>query len=213
MEAEEQPATEAELLDKLRQGDGDALGGLFDLHRERLWRMVTFRMDRRLRARVDADDVLQESYVSARQRIQYFHNDADHSIFVWLRLIVGQTLVDVHRRHLGAEMRDVSRDVSLQGMRYPRATSASIAVELLGSMTSPSQAAARAETTLQLEQAIGSMSEIDQEIIALRHFEDLTNNEVAEVLHIGVTAASNRYIRAIGRLKSILDEFSDFRIP
>lgn len=206
----DQPRNEERLHQRLVDGDEAALGELFDVHRDRLWRMVQFRMDRRLAARVDPDDILQESFVNAASRLHHYLEDSSRSIFIWLRLIVGQTLVDVYRRHIGAEMRDAGREVSLQGMRYPQATSISLAAELLGSVTSPSQAAHRAEMTAQLEVALKEMSTLDQEVIALRHFEDLTNAEVAEALEIQPTAASNRYVRALTRLKDVLSQFPEF---
>lgn len=201
---------ELRLHQRLVDGDDSVLGELFDIHRERLWRMVQFRMDRRLSARVDADDILQEAFVNAASRVHHYLEDSTRSLFIWFRLIVGQTLVDVYRRHIGAEMRDAGREVSLQGMRYPQATSISLAAELLGSVTSPSQAAHRAEVSAQLERALKEMSELDQEVIALRHFEDLTNGEVAEALGIQPTAASNRYVRALTRLKDVLSQFPEF---
>ena len=204
------PNHEEALHQRLIAGDEGALGDLFDIHRERLWRTVQFRLDRRLAARVDPDDILQEAFVNAAARVQHYLEDPTRSLFVWFRLIVGQTLVDVYRRHIGAEMRDAGREVSLQGMKYPQATSMSLAAELLGSITSPSQAAQRAEVSIQLEQALAEMSDLDQEIIALRHFEDLTNGEVAEVLEIQPTAASNRYVRALTRLKDVLSRFPEF---
>ena len=211
MENQNQGSEREQLLhQRLVEGDESVLGELFDIHRERLWRMVQFRMDRRLSARVDADDILQEAFVNAASRVHHYLEDPERSLFIWFRLIVGQTLVDVYRRHIGAEMRDAGREVSLQGMRYPQATSISLAAELLGSVTSPSQAAHRAEVSAQLERALKEMSELDQEVIALRHFEDLTNGEVAEALGIQPTAASNRYVRALTRLKDVLSQFPEF---
>jgi RNA polymerase sigma-70 factor (ECF subfamily) len=200
-------ADEDALLMRLRKGDRDVLGELFGLHRPRLWRMVRFRMDRRLLARVDPDDVLQEAFLVGSRRIESFLTEAGASLFVWLRLLVMQTLCDMHRHHVGAKMRDARRDVPLDvgGSR----NSVCLAVQLAGTITSPSQAAAGIELMGRLEQAIASMAEIDQEIIALRHFEDLTNLETAEVLAITSQAASNRYVRAIGRLKEILKPFRD----
>lgn len=211
MPAEDREQRELDLLARLRDGDRSTLGELFDLHRERLWRMVRFRLDRRIAGRVDADDVLQEAFLAAAERIEHFFQHPSGSMFLWLRWIVGQTMVDVHRRHVGAGMRDAGRDVSLDGGNFGQATSVCLAAELMGSITSPSQAAAGAEKFQQLEQAVGSLSELDQEIIALRHFEDLTNLEAANVLNIAPTAASNRYIRALARLKTVLSQFPDFQ--
>ncbi len=200
----------SEIFDRLQQGDQQALAELFSYHRSRLWRMVNFRLDSRLAGRVDADDILQEAYLAAAQRIGHYLEDPSKSFFVWLRLIVGQTLIDVHRRHLGAQMRDANREVSRQRPAYPQATSISLVAQLLGNVTSPSQAAVKAETAAQLEQAIEAMDTIDREVLALRHFEELTNGEVAEVLGIQQKAASIRYVRAVARLKNILADVPGF---
>lgn len=202
-------AESSPLLDRLRSGDTEALAELFAFHRDRLWRMVTFRLDRRLLGRVDADDVLQEAYLNAAQRVEHYFDESSNSFFIWLRLIVGQTLVDVHRRHLGAKMRDANRELSIP-TRYPAATSLSISFHLLAQLTSPSHAAIRAEMTDLLEDALHGMNEIDREILALRHFEELTNSEVAEVLEIEQKAASIRYVRAIARLKDVLGRIPGF---
>ena len=199
-----------ELLDRLREGDETALADLFSQHRERLWRMVNFRLDQRLCGRVDADDVLQEAYLNAAQRINHYLNNTSMSFFVWLRQIVLQTMIDLHRQHLGAQMRDAAREVSLHRGGYPQATSVSLAAHLLGNLTSPSQAAMREEVSRQLESSLESMSTIDREVLALRHFEQLTNGEVAEVLDIQQKAASIRYVRAIARLKDILVQIPGF---
>ncbi len=201
---------EEAFVERLRAGEEAVLAELFSLHRERLRRMLNFRMDRRLAGRVDAEDILQEAYLDATQRIEHYRKEDSMSFFVWLRLIVNQTLIDVHRRHLGAEMRDANREVSMHHKGNAQSTSLSLAAKLLGDLTSPSQAAVREETAAQLERAIASMDPMDQEVLALRHFEDLTNSEVAEVLGIGQTAASNRYVRALGRLKNILAEIPGF---
>jgi RNA polymerase sigma-70 factor (ECF subfamily) len=194
------------LAGRLKCGDREALATLFSQHRERLWRMVNFRIDRRLLGRVDADDVLQETYMAAAARLQHYGGDASLSPFVWLRMVLLQTLTDVHRHHLGAQMRDAQREVDLRGCRYPMSTTASLAALLVGNMTSPSQAAARAETLDRVEQAIEAMDPLDREVLALRHFEELGNSEVAEVLGIQQKAASIRYVRALKRLRAVLSQ-------
>jgi len=193
-----------ELLSRLEEGDEQALAQAFSRHRERLWQMVRFRMDRRLTGRVDEDDVLQEAYLDAATRLRHFEHHGASSVFLWLRMIVGQTLVDIHRRHFGARMRSVRREVPIHDFYNPQATSVSIASKLLGRLTSPSRAAMRAELSEQLETALADMDPIDQEVLALRHFEELTNSEVAEVLDIQQKAASIRYVRALKRLREIM---------
>lgn len=199
-----------ELLRRVKEGDQQALAELFSFHRPRLWRIINFRLDSRLAGRVDADDILQEAYLAAAQRIRHYLDDSSHTFFVWLRLIASQTLIDVHRRHLGAQMRDASRELSIH-TQYAQATSMSIASQLLGNFTSPSQAAMRDEVANQLEQAIDSMEPIDREVLALRHFEELANSEVAEVLGIQQKAASIRYVRALKRLKDVLGDVPGFQ--
>lgn len=204
MEQLPQNPSESALVNRVVQGDQQALALLFDRFRERLWRTVNFRLDQRLHGRVDADDVLQEAYLNASQRIDHFHPGASCSAFVWLRLIVSQTLIDVHRRHLGAKKRDARRDVGIYGGWDAQSTSFSLSSLLLGHLTSPSHAALRQELSEQLETALSAMSDIDREVLALRHFEELTNREVAQVLDITEQAASVRYVRALARLKNIL---------
>jgi RNA polymerase sigma-70 factor (ECF subfamily) len=158
---------------------------------------------------MDADDILQEAYVDAAQRIEHYTQDPSKSFYIWLRLIVTQTMVDAHRRHLGTKKRDVRREQK-KHHAYPEATSVSLARRLIGSIATPSQAAVKAEALQQLEQALEQMDPIDQEVLALRHFEELTNTEVAEVLGIQQKAASIRYVRAIARLKEVLAKVPGF---
>ena len=205
----DQPDPNADLLRRVKEGDQQALAELFSLHRDRLWRIVNFRLDSRLLGRVDADDVLQEAYLAAAQRIEHYLDDSTQTFFIWLRLIANQTMIDVHRRHLGAQMRDASRDMSIHA-HYAQATSMSIASQLLGNFTSPSQIAMRDEVAAQLDKAIESMEPIDREVLALRHFEELTNSEVAEVLGIQQKAASIRYVRALKRLKDVVNKIPGF---
>ena len=120
-------------------------------------------------------------------------------------MIVAQTLIDIHRRHMGAEMRSAAREVSIASPRFPQTTSVSLAGHLMSEQTSPSGVVSRDESAEKLAAAIETMSELDQETIALRHFEGLTNSETAEVLGLSVTAASNRYVRALVRLREILE--------
>ena len=194
-----------QLVERLKKGDQEVLADLFALYRQRLWRMVQIRMDRRLFGRVDADDILQEAYLDAARRVHHYIAD-DHSLspFVWLRLIVSQTLVDVHRRHLGAQKRDARLEISIHRGQDPPASSVSLADYLMGHLTSPSQAAMRSEAAAQLEQVVDGMDPIDREVLVLRHFEELTNSEVAEVLGLQQKAASIRYVRALKRLKEAL---------
>ena len=129
--------------------------------------------------------------------------------FLWLRLVAGQRLLRIHREHLGAAMRDAGREVSLYKGALPQASSVSLAAQLLGHYTPASQALSRAEVQLQIQAALNAMEPIDREIIALRHFEELTNAEAAQVLELDPFTASKRYIRALKRLQATLKHVPD----
>jgi RNA polymerase sigma-70 factor (ECF subfamily) len=195
--------TDEELLDAARLGDESALAILIERHRDRLERMVSLRMDRRLQARVDPADVVQDAYLAARSKFSQYIADARLPFFLWLRLEVGQKLVDMHRFHLGTQMRDAGQEVSLHHGALPQVSSLSLAEHLLGKLSTASQAAMRLELKLRVQEALNSMDPHDREVLILRHFEELTNSETAQVLGIKPSAAVNRYVRALKRLKDV----------
>lgn len=200
----------ADLLDRARAGDAAAVADLFGLYRDRLRRMVQLRMDRRLQGRVDASDVIQEAYLDVARRAHDFLREPTMPVFLWLRFLTGQKLLALHRQHLGTKMRDAGQEVALRRGALPQAQSESLAAQLLGRLTSPSAAAARAELQVRLQDALNSMDPVDREVLVLRHFEELSNNETAQVLGLQKAAASNRYVRALKRLRDILDGMPGF---
>jgi RNA polymerase sigma-70 factor (ECF subfamily) len=202
--------TTEELLRRARAGDVAALGELFAHYRGRLRQMVRLRLDRRVAGRLDPSDVLQEAYLDVARRFPEYVAAPTVPVYVWLRALTGQRLIDLHRQHLGSKMRDARQDVSLYRGALPQASSASLAQQLLAGLTSPTQAAVRAEMQLQLQEALNSMDPMDREVVVLRHFEELNNIETAAVLGIEPSAASKRYLRAIRRLKAILDQIPGF---
>jgi RNA polymerase sigma-70 factor (ECF subfamily) len=193
-----------ELLDRARAGDPQALNAIFARHRARLRRMVEMRLDWRLQARLDASDVVQDAFLQVASRLHEYLRDPRLPLFLWLRLIVGERLTTLHRHHLGVQMRDAGREVSLYREALPAASSAALAAQLLGKHTSPTQAAMRAERLLRIQEALNSLEPIDREVLSLRHFEQLSRAETAQVLGIEEAAAAKRYIRALKRLKATL---------
>ena len=186
-------------------GDQSALAEFLGRHRKRLRQMVRLRLDRRLQGRVDPSDVLQEGYIDLAQRLPEYAKERPFSPYLWLRLVTGQRLLQIHRRHLGTAMRNAGREVSLYRGAVPQASSVSLAAQLLGRFTTASEAAVRAERQVQLQAVLNSMEPMDREILTLRHFEELSNGEASEVLGLSKTAANNRYIRALGRLRDLLE--------
>ena len=192
------------LIGLARAGDRQALSALLERHRDRLRRMVELRLDWRLQARIDASDILQDAFLEVATRLDEDLRGPELPLFLWLRLVVGQRLATVHRHHLGTQIRDASREVALYRDALPAASSAALAGQLLGRQTSPSQAAVRAERVVRLQEALNTLDPVDREVLALRHFEQLTAAETARVLSISEEAAAKRYIRALKRLKQIL---------
>ncbi|HEX6987290.1 MAG TPA: sigma-70 family RNA polymerase sigma factor [Planctomycetaceae bacterium] len=200
-----EPENLDELVVRVIRGDRAALAELFQVYRERLGRVVRFRLHPRLQGRIDAEDVLQDAWLRAESRIGSFMTEASQSPFVWFRMIVSQALVDLHRRHLGADKRDARRECSIDGRWSAESTATSLTFHLAGRLPSPSSAAAKAESAAVLDRALAELSDLDREVLVLRHFEELTNAEAALVLGITQQAASMRYVRALERLRDVLE--------
>ena len=198
------PGEPALLLERLRTGGHGALAALFGRHRDRLRRMVELRMDPRLQARLDPSDVLQEAYLEVARDLDAYLRDPKLTPFLWLRLHVGRRLTTLHRHHLGTRMRGAGLEVSLYRDALPEASSAALAAMLLGGHTSPTQAARRAERLLRVQEAMNRLEPMDREALALRHFEQLSRAEAAQVLGISEAAAAKRYVRALKRLEELL---------
>jgi RNA polymerase sigma-70 factor (ECF subfamily) len=193
------------LVERARGGDAAAAGEALVRHRARLRRMVDARLDRRVRGRVDPSDVLQDGFADVVAKLPGYLADPKIPLFLWLRLVVGERLAKIHRDHLGAQIRDAAREVSLYRGPMPAASSAALAAHLLGKETSPTQAAVRAERLLRLQEALNALDPLDREILSLRHFEELTHAEAARSLGVEEAAAAKRYIRALKRLKDVLN--------
>ena len=192
------------LLERARAGDKQALDELIGRHRARLRRMVELRLDRRLQSRIDASDVIQEAYVEVVRRLGEYLSEPSYPLFLWLRLIVGERLLKLHRHHLGTKMRDAELEVSIYRGALPAASSAALAAQLLGKHTSPTQAAMRAERMMRLQEALNTLDPMDREVLSLRHFEEMSLVETALSLGIEQSAAAKRYVRALKRLKAVL---------
>jgi len=193
-----------DLLQRAAHGDQASWGKLLTRHGERLRRMVVLRLDPRLQGRVDPADVLQDANLEASRRLAEYVRKPTMPFYLWLRFLAGQRLLALERHHLGAQRRSVGREVSLYRGPMPETSSAALAAQLLGRLTTPSQAAIRAERKVILQEALNQMDPLDREILALRHFEQLSNAETARELGIQESAASKRYLRALVRLKEIL---------
>jgi RNA polymerase sigma-70 factor (ECF subfamily) len=192
------------LVGRISGGDREALPELFTRLRKRLRRMVRLRLDQRLHGRVDPEEVLDEAYRDVIQNAREYFADPRVSPFVWLRQLTGRRLSDVQRRFI--QSGDAGAEVSLFWGPLPAATSVSLAAMLLGQLSQPVQAAQRAAKQIRLQETLKQMGSVDREVLVLRHFEMLNNDETAEVLGLSRSEASRTYLRA---LKLIKESMSD----
>lgn len=199
--------SEADVLVSLRAGGAGALAGFFAAHRARLRLAVSLRLDRRLQGRVDPSDVLQEAFLEAAARLGDFLREAKMGPYLWVRFLTMQQLQIARRRHLGTQARDAGRELSLE-QACEEVSSEGLAACLVASDTSPTQAAELEERRACLERALARLGAPERELISLRHFEGLSNAEVAVILGVQPGAASQRYFRAMKRLREALAELS-----
>jgi RNA polymerase sigma-70 factor (ECF subfamily) len=201
----------AALVQQAAAGDQRAIDDLLSRYRSRLKRMVHLRLNRRLQGRVDDSDVVQEAYLDVARKLPEYAADPQQPFFLWLRNLTGLKLAEVHRRHLGTQMRDADQEVSLHRGALPEANSVSLAAHLLGTMTTASEAAIKAETRIFVQEALNAMDPIDREILALKHFEQLSTSEIAHVLGMSKAGAGGRYLRAIKRLRTVVSQIPGFQ--
>ena len=196
------------LLRQAQAGDGQTLGRLIDRYRDRLSGMIRLRLDRRLRGRYSSSAILEEVAREAGRRLPEYPSRAEETFFLWLRKLTGEVIQALHQQHLGSG--DVVQEVSLYRGALPEMNSVSLAAQLLGHMTQAGQAASRAEMQIRLQATLNSLDPLDREILALCHFEDLSNAEAAVVLGVDKATATRHYVRAFKRLKEILTSIPGF---
>jgi len=187
---------------------GERLSELFARHKDRLRRMVRLRLDRRLQGRIDPGEVVQEAYAEMGRRVA--ECPSSDVAFGWMRKLTGERLQVIHQEYFGATLDVAGQDVSLYRGALPEANSVSLAAQLLGRLTPAAQEAERAEKQLRLQEALNGMNPLDREILALRHFEELSNPEAAEALRMSPAETSKLFIGALRRLKDIVSSIPGF---
>ncbi len=200
--SEDQDETDT-LLSQAARGDQEAVTRLLTIYRDRLRRMVASRLDDRLAARLDASDVVQETMLVAAESLPKFAQERPIPFYAWLRLLASQRLVDLQRRHLGAQRRTIFREQPMACMNDT--TLHLLARQLLAQGPGPHSEALRQERLLNLRQTLEALAPDQQEILSLHYIEDLTLAEAAAVLQITAQAARMRHLRAIKRLRELLE--------
>ncbi len=193
-----------ELLDQARNGDAEAVEQLLARHRESVRRMIDLRIDPAIVQRVDASDVVQEVLLEASKRLRDYLQKPVMPFHLWLRHIAKDHLIDAHRRHHLAQKRGVNREQPLHRPGWADRSSMELAGQILDQDLTPASAAIQAELQLRMNQAIQQLDDDDRDVILMRHYEQLANQEVAGALGLTEAAASMRYLRAMRRLRDLL---------
>jgi RNA polymerase sigma-70 factor (ECF subfamily) len=197
------------LLDRVRQGDGDAVNGLLERHRETIKRMIDRRMDRGVQRRVDASDIVQDVMIEANRRLGDYLANPTMPFQLWLRHMARDRLIDAHRRHRVAATRSVDREVPLVVPDSADQSQADLGGQITDRELTPAAAATWHELERRFAAAVDLLEEGDRQIVLLRHFEHLSTAEAAEVLGLSKPAAGMRYLRAMRRLRVLLDDGSE----
>ncbi|MFN5078450.1 MAG: sigma-70 family RNA polymerase sigma factor [Planctomyces sp.] len=193
-----------DILRDVAGGDAEAVNRLMDRHREAVRRMVQLRLDHAVARRVDASDVVQDVMLEASQRLTDYLRNPGMPFHLWLRQLALDRIIDMHRRHRGAQRRSVDREQNFSGVGNDEQSAADLAALLRDAELTPAAAALRKELQSRFVAALQQMDEGDREIIVMRHFEHLGNSEAAEALGLSAPAAGMRYLRAIRRLRELL---------
>lgn len=195
-----------ELLKDVREGDSEAVERLLARHRESLHRMIQLRMDQRIRRRVDVSDVVQDVLIEANRRLKDYLQNPAMAFHLWIRQIAKDRLIDAYRRHRVSAKRSIDREQPLVARGAVDQSSLDIAAQLCDPQMTPAAAATQRELAAHVEAAIGRLGDTDRDIILMRHYEQLNNGEIAAALGLSEPAASMRYLRAIRRLRELLDQ-------
>jgi RNA polymerase sigma-70 factor (ECF subfamily) len=199
--------TEAEveaLLVRAGQGDLAARDELLARHRSRLWRMIAVRLDRRMAARVDASDIVQDALTEAAGRLSDYVSNRPLPFYPWLRHIAWQHLLKSRQRHIGTQGRSVAREEG-QAWDFTEQSAAQLAARLVADDTSPSGRAIRGEERGRVRAALALLPPRDHEVLVLRHLELLSPAEIAAVLGLSTGAVMTRHTRALERLRALLE--------
>ena len=194
------------LLNQAKGGDESAVNALMDQHRNSLRQLIRMRLDQKIQRRIDVSDVVQDVLVEANRRLQRYLSDPIMPFHLWLRQIAKDRIIDAHRRHRVSAKRSVDREQQLAPPRGYDQSSVHLASLLGDDQLTPAAAAVQQELAQRVAEAIAQLEERDCEIIVMRHYEHLSNQEIGEVLNLTEPAASMRYLRAIRRLKKLMTE-------
>lgn len=197
------------LLSAVREGDDDAINRLLEKHRPPIRRLVELRLDRKVQQRVDVSDVVQDVMIEASGRLQKYLDDPAMAFHLWLRQIAWDRIIDTYRRHRVSAKRSMDREQPMSAPAGPDQSTMEFAVQLCDPGLTPAAAATQRELALKVEAAIERLGDQDREIILMRHYEHLTNQEIAEVLGLNPPAASMRYLRSVRRLRELLEADED----
>jgi RNA polymerase sigma-70 factor (ECF subfamily) len=190
------------LLQRAAAGDDSARGRLLDRHRDKLTRMVAVRADPRLAARVDPSDVVQEALTDAANKLDRYLAARPLPFYPWLRNLALERLAQLHRRHVQAGRRSVTREEAR--MDLSNRSAAALAERLFARQSGPHARLQRQELRARVHSALAALRGTDRELLVLRHLEGLPAKEIAAILGISEGAVNTRHVRALQRLRELL---------
>jgi len=190
------------LLQEARAGDGATLGQLLELYRRYLALLARVQIGQRLQGKVDASDIVQETFLEAHRNFPRFRGASEGEFVAWLRQILAGNLADVLRRYLGAQ----GRDVRLEREIVDAFDRSSILLDrgLVSPNSSPSQQAARREQSVLLADALEQLPDDYRDVLVLRHLEGLTFPEVAQRMGRSLDSVEKLWMRGLVRLRQIM---------
>lgn len=199
----------AELLHNVRDGESQAVEALLDRHRDSLRRMIALRLDQRLMQRIDVSDVVQDVLIEANRRLIDYVQNPSIPFHLWIRQIAKDRIIDAHRRHRLSAKRSIDREQPVASAPAPDQSTLDLVNQFRDGALTPAAAATQRELAQHIERAIHHLKEGDREIILMRHYEQLNNQEIAQSLGLTEPAASMRYLRAIKRLREVIESMPD----
>ncbi len=195
-----------ELLNAARQGDREAINRLMERHRNALRRLVQMRLDPKIQRRIDVSDVVQDALLDANRRLEEYLANPAMPFHLWLRNIARDRIIDSHRRHRASAKRSVDREQRLAAPAANDRSTMELAAQICDPERTPAAEATMRELAARFHNALEKLEDNDREVVIMRHFEQLSNQEVAQALGLTQPAASMRYLRAIRRLRELLGE-------
>ena len=198
-----------ELLERVEAGSSTAAQRLVKGHRTRLRTMVASRLDRRLQARIDPSDVVQDVLLEAARRLPEYLKKRDLPFYPWLRQMAWDRLVELHHQHVRVQKRSVTRE-RVDAFELSDHSMNVFVRQLRAAVLSPSAEAIRSEVRQRIHQAMDTLDEFSREVLLMHYVERMKLREIAASLNLTESAVKSRHVRALQRLSRVIGDAEDY---